>query len=432
MTNVALPAIALDLGGGAEGLSWIINAYLLPLSALLLLGGAAGDQFGRRRTLIAGIVLFTLTSVGCALSDDLSMLLAARVVQGIGAAILLPNSLGILGSSFEGEARGRAVGTWAAAGAIASAIGTPLGGWLIGSIGWRANFYLNVPVAIAAVVIAARFIDESEPGKMNLDWGGAALATGALGALTWALTFWSAHHAMSIETWIGLGLGTILLFGFFLLEHRLGEIAMMPLSLFASRAFVGLTILTFLLYGALGGLLVLLPYLLITGGGYTPLQAGLALLRIAARRPPDRAHRAAPAADDRTDRHGPWLCDAGDDRPDWQLRTDRLAQRHRHRARNGGCGCPVDDSRTVFSRRSTYRDGLRLQQCDRAYWRADRNCTRWRGYRRDGHPADERLPYGRARRRDVGDRCRSDCSLRRFRGAPKPLHKKQLDKQLGK
>ncbi len=278
VTNVALPAIDSDLGGGAVGLSWIINAYLLPLSALLLLGGAAGDQFGRKRTLVVGIIVFTLASVGCALADGLSMLLAARVVQGIGAAILLPNSLGILGSAFEGEARGRAVGTWAAAGAISSAIGPPLGGWLVGSIGWRAIFYLNVPVAIAAILVAVRFIEESEPGKSRLDWVGAALATCALGLLTWALTLWSAQHVISRDVWLGLGLGTSLLIGFVVLEHRLGERAMMPLSLFASRAFVGLTLLTFLLYGALGGLLLLLPILLITGGGYSPLQAGLALL----------------------------------------------------------------------------------------------------------------------------------------------------------
>ncbi|WP_242181823.1 MFS transporter [Sphingomonas sp. CARO-RG-8B-R24-01] len=278
VTNVALPAIAGDLSGGAAGLSWVINAYLLPLSALLLLGGAAGDQFGRKRALIVGIVVFALASVGCAMARDLSLLLAARVLQGIGAAILMPNSLGILGSSFDGEARGRAVGTWAAAGAISSAIGPPLGGWLIGSIGWRAIFYLNVPVAIAAVVIAARFVEESERGDSRLDWIGAALATAALGVLTWSLTAWSARHALTAEIWIGLGVGVALLLTFLLLEHRLGERAMMPLALFGSRAFVGLTVLTFLLYGALGGLLVLLPYVLITGGGYTPLQAGLALL----------------------------------------------------------------------------------------------------------------------------------------------------------
>jgi MFS family permease len=217
-----LPAIGGDLHVRAAGLSWAINAYLLPLSALLLLGGAAGDYYGRRQMLITGILVFALASVGCALASGLHVLLACRTIQGIGAAIVMPNSLGILGSSFEGEARGRAVGTWAAAGAI--------------------------------------------------------LATAALGSLAWALTLWSSHHTASFGTWVGLSAATILLLFFVLAEHRLGERAMMPLSLFASRPFVGLTVLTFLLYGALGGLLVLLPYLLIVAGAYSPVQAGLGLL----------------------------------------------------------------------------------------------------------------------------------------------------------
>jgi EmrB/QacA subfamily drug resistance transporter len=278
VTNVALPAIGRELGGSATSLPWVINAYLLPLSALLLFGGAAGDHFGRKRALILGIVLFTLASVGCALAPDLTLLFGARAIQGIGAAILMPNSLGILGSSFEDEERGRAVGTWAAAGAIASAIGPPLGGWLVDSVGWRAIFYLNMPVAGAAIIIAWRYVEESAEGKERIDWLGAILATVALGALTWALTLWSSRHAASPETWAGLGVGGVMLLLFILTERRLGDRAMMPLALFASRPFVGLTLLTLLLYGALGGLLVLLPYLLIVGGQYSSTQAGFALL----------------------------------------------------------------------------------------------------------------------------------------------------------
>jgi len=278
VTNVALPAIGRDLGGRAASLPWIINAYLLPLSALLLLGGAAGDHFGRRRMLIAGIALFAAASVGCALAPDLTVLLASRALQGVGAAILMPNSLGILGSSFAGEARGRAVGTWAAAGAIASAVGPPLGGWLVDAVGWRAIFYLNLPVAAAAILVAWRYVAESEAQAQPLDWGGAVLATAALGALTWALTLWSSRHAASPSVWSGLAAGIALLLLFLWNERRRGDRAMMPLALFASRPFVGLTLLTLMLYGALGGLLVLLPYLLIVGGGYTPTQAGLALL----------------------------------------------------------------------------------------------------------------------------------------------------------
>ncbi|MES3100533.1 MFS transporter [Sphingomonas faeni] len=278
VTNVALPAIGRDLGGGGAELPWVINAYLLPLSALILLGGAVGDHFGRRRMLVVGIMLFAAASVGCALAPNLTVLLASRGIQGIGAAILMPNSLGILGGSFSGEARGRAVGTWAAAGAIASAVGPPLGGWLVDSVGWRAIFYINLPVAAVAVIVTLRYVMESQEGTQPLDWVGAALATLALGSLTWALTLWSSHHAASTMTWVGLIAGTVLMLAFLYQEHRLRDRAMMPLALFASRPFLGLTLFTLLLYGALGGLLMLLPYLLIVGGGYSPTQAGFALL----------------------------------------------------------------------------------------------------------------------------------------------------------
>ncbi|RZJ94227.1 MAG: MFS transporter, partial [Novosphingobium sp.] len=278
VTNVALPAIGKDLGGSASDLSWAINAYLLPLSALLLIGGALGDHYGRRRVLIVGVALFTLASIGCALAPSLAALLASRGLQGIGAALLLPNSLGILGSAFAGQARGRAVGTWAAAGAIASAVGPPLGGWLIDAVGWRSIFYLNVPVALGAVFIFLRYVAETERSEGTLDWRGAALATGGLGLLTWALTSWSTRHEVSALVGTTIAAGGALLVLFVLNERHLRDRAMMPLALFASKAFVGLTVLTFLLYGALGGLLMLLPYLLIVGGGYTPTEAGLALL----------------------------------------------------------------------------------------------------------------------------------------------------------
>ena len=278
VTNVALPAIGKDLNGSAADLTWTINAYLLPLSALLLLGGAAGDHFGRRRTLIFGVFLFLIASVGCALAPNLGLLLLSRAAQGLGAAILMPNSLGILGSSFDGEARGRAVGTWAAAGAIASAVGPPIGGWLIDAFSWRAIFFVNVPVAIAAIVIMWRYVDESPATQQSLDWAGGLLATGMLGALTWSLTIWSSHQGSHSAIAFGLGVGAVLVIAFLFVEHRRGALAMMPLALFASRPFVGLTLLTLLLYGALGGFVVLLPYLLIVGGGYSPTHAGFALL----------------------------------------------------------------------------------------------------------------------------------------------------------
>lgn len=278
VTNVALSSIAHSFGGSAADLQWTINAYALPLSALLLLGGAAGDHFGRRRMLVAGIALFAIASLACTAAPSLPLLLAARGVQGIGAAMLMPNSLAILGAAFSGEARGRAIGTWASAGAIAAAIGPPLGGWLVAAISWRAIFAINLPVALAAILIALRYVEENAEGEQPLDWWGAATATLALGALTWALTIWSSHHVATTPVIAGTAAGLLLLAAFVLVEHRRGESAMMPLSMFGSRPFLGLTILTFLLYGALGGLLVLVPYTLIVGGGYSPLQAGLSLL----------------------------------------------------------------------------------------------------------------------------------------------------------
>ena len=278
VVNVALPAIGHSLGGGAADLQWTMNAYTLPLSALLLMGGAAGDHYGRRRFLVLGIGLFLLASIGCALAPGIKLLLAARALQGLGAAILLPNSLAILSHTFSGPAKGRAVGTWASVSAISAAIGPPLGGWLINNVGWRAIFYINLPFGAVAILIALLAVRESGEGTRSLDWRGASLATLALFGLTWALTLWSSTHLMSGISWIGL-VGGLAALGLFLwAEHAEGSKAMMPLELFGSRAFAGLTLVTFLLYAAMGGLILLLPYVLIVGGGYSPLRAGAALL----------------------------------------------------------------------------------------------------------------------------------------------------------
>ena len=278
VVNVALPAIGHSLGGGAADLQWTMNAYTLPLSALLLMGGAAGDHYGRRRFLMLGIVLFLLASVGCAIAPGIALLLAARALQGLGAAILLPNSLAILSHTFSGPAKGRAVGTWASVSAISAAIGPPLGGWLISNVGWRAIFYINLPFGALAILIALLAVKESGQGRRALDWRGATLATLALFGLTWALTLWSSTHHMSAMSWAGLAGGLAALGLFVWAEHRQGDAAMMPLDLFGSRAFGGLTLVTFLLYASMGGLILLLPYVLIVGGGYSPLSAGAALL----------------------------------------------------------------------------------------------------------------------------------------------------------
>lgn len=277
--NVALPAIRAGYGAGAQQVQWVVNAYLLPLSALLLLGGAVGDHFGRRRLLVIGTSLFGLASLTCALAPSLPLLLAARAIQGIGAALLLPNSLALLNAAYSGEKRGRAVGIWAAAGAAAAAVAPLLGGWLVGTVGWPAIFYINLPLALGAILLALRFVAESrEAGEGRTDYPGALLATGGLGGLTYALTLWSATRQFSGEAGATLALGLAMLVGFLWVEHRRGSRAMMPLDLFSGRCFSGLNLLTFLLYGAFGAAMLLIPYVLITSGGYSPVEAGLAML----------------------------------------------------------------------------------------------------------------------------------------------------------
>ncbi|MFT6672181.1 MAG: EmrB/QacA subfamily drug resistance transporter [Afipia broomeae] len=278
VVNVGLPAIGADFRADSSQLQWVVNAYLLPLSALLLLGGAAGDRYGRRRLLIAGVALFAIASLACALAPTLGWLLAARFIQGASAAMLMPNSLAILGQTFSGEAKGRAIGIWAATGAAAGAVGPVLGGWLIDIGSWRFAFLVNLPLAFAAIWLATVFVpadrqEESDP----LDSAGALLATLGLGLTTWGLTEGSAH-GWSLFAVAMMAAGCVFLIAFVWAEHRRGDRAMMPLVLFGSPSFVGLTLLTFLLYGALGGLFVLVPFVLITAGGYSATQAGAALL----------------------------------------------------------------------------------------------------------------------------------------------------------
>jgi len=282
VVNVGLAAIGGSLKAGAGDLAWVINAYLLPLGALLLLGGAAGDRYGRMRLLVVGTLLFGLASIACALAPSLPLLLAGRAVQGIGAAMLLPNSLAILGASFSGPARGQAVGIWAAMGSVMGAAGPVLGGWLIDTLSWRAIFLINLPLVAGAVLLALLFIqDTQEPDAPALDVPGGVLATAGLGVLTWGLTIGAGPSGWSILAIALTGAGSLLMLGFLVIEKQRGEKAMMPLSLFGAASFVGLTIFTWLLWGALGGLITLVPYLLIKAGGYSGTGAGAALVPFA-------------------------------------------------------------------------------------------------------------------------------------------------------
>ena len=277
--NVALPAIRASYGAGAADVQWVVNAYLLPLSALLLLGGALGDLYGRRRLLLIGTGLFAVTSLICALAPSLEILLAARAAQGVGAALLLPNSLALLNAAYHGEKRGRAVGIWAAAGAAAAAIAPLIGRWLVDNVGWPAIFYINLPLAAGAMLLAVMFVPESrDKGAARTDYPGAALATLGLLGTTYGLTRWSSSASLDAIAIATIVAGLVMLAAFLWVEARRGDQAMMPLVMFADRCFSGLNLLTFLLYGAFGAAMLLLPYVLISAGGYSPVQAGLAML----------------------------------------------------------------------------------------------------------------------------------------------------------
>jgi len=283
VVNVGLSAIGTSLHGDAADMQWLINAFMLPLSTLLLLGGAVGDHFGRTRWLVIGTAAFAVASLGCALAPTLPWLLAARVGQGVSAAFLMPNSLALLGASFSGEARGRAIGIWAAAGAAMAAVGPVLGGWLIDTIGWRSIFYLNLPPAIGAIALALKYVPDPRRKEktLPLDLPGAALATLAMGAVTWGLTIGSGKTGWTRQAILCCAIGVALMIAFVLVERWRGTRAMMPLALFGSGTFIGLTLLTLFLYGALGALTVLVPFLLIRTSGYTGTQAGAALLPLA-------------------------------------------------------------------------------------------------------------------------------------------------------
>lgn len=277
--NVALPAMRQSLDASAAEIQWVVNGFTLPLAALILLGGALGDHQGRRRWLVIGTTLFGLASLLCALSRSLELLLLGRALQGTGAALLLPNSLALLNGAYEGEARGRAIGIWAAAGAISAAIAPLIGGWLVDTVGWPTIFYINLPFAGAAVAVALARVPEAEDKeKAPVDVAGAILATLGLGGLAYGLTLWSAHRSFSWIAGAAIAVGIVLLIVFIIAERRAGAKAMIPLRYFSDRCFSSLNLMTFLLYGTFGSSLLLLPYVLISAGGYSPVEAGLAML----------------------------------------------------------------------------------------------------------------------------------------------------------
>jgi EmrB/QacA subfamily drug resistance transporter len=276
--NLTLPVIQQRLGGDVASAQWIMNAYALMLGALVLSGGAAADRYGRKRVFIVGVVVFTAASLACALAPSLAVLIAARAVQGIGAALMTPASLALLGATFDEKGRGQAVGIWAGAGGLMSALGPVLGGWLTGTVSWRAVFVINLPIAAVAVWLVAAGARESRGTRSGpVDWPGAVAVTAGLALITWGLTDAPRKGFADPTVVAALALGLAGLAAFVLIERR-AENPMTPLKLFRSLSFSGLNGLTLLLYAAFGGALFLLPFQLIRAHHYPPAAAGAALL----------------------------------------------------------------------------------------------------------------------------------------------------------
>lgn len=279
VVNIALPAMQSDLAASVVQMQWVVNAYLLMLGALILVGGAAGDRFGRRRTFVLGIAVFTLASVACGLATGATMLMAARVVQGLGGALLVPSSLAIISAAFDEHERGRAIGTWAAFSALTTALGPVLGGWVVDALSWRVIFFINVPLALVTLVIVVRRVPESRgtTDGGGVDWLGGVLATAGLGAIAYGLTG-AAEYAWTDPAVLGPLIGGVLLLAVFLMVEARAAAPMMPLGLFRSRIFSGANGMTLLLYFALSGALFFLPFNLIELQGYSAAAAGAAFL----------------------------------------------------------------------------------------------------------------------------------------------------------
>ncbi len=279
VVNVALPTLQGALNATVADTQWVVEAYALFLAALILVGGSLGDRLGRRRVFAAGIALFAAASAGCGFAPTVGYLILGRAVQGIGGALLVPNSLAIISASFGATERGRAIGTWSGFTAITAALGPVVGGWLIEHASWRWVFFLNLPLALIVLAILALKVPESrdERGEQRLDAWGALLATAGLGAVVYGLIEAAQRGGGDPRVFVPVGVGAVALAAFLVVEAR-GPAPMLPLSLFRSRTFRGANLLTFLLYAALGGPLFFVPFNLVQLQGYSSTAAGAAFL----------------------------------------------------------------------------------------------------------------------------------------------------------
>ena len=279
VVNVALPAIQADLAASIYGAQWVVNAYTLMLGALILVGGAAGDRFGRRRVFAWGIAVFTIASVVCGIAPGAAVLIAARAAQGLGSALFVPGSLAIISAAFPADQRGRAIGTWAGFSALTTALGPVIGGWLVDALSWRAIFFINLPIALITLGLTFRHVPESRDEATNaaLDWQGGLLAALGLAGLAYGLTE-ASDLGWTDPAVLASLLGSALALGAFVRHEARSAAPMVPLSLFRSASFSGTNAITLLLYFALSGALFFLPFNLIWFQGYSAAQAGAAFL----------------------------------------------------------------------------------------------------------------------------------------------------------
>ncbi|HWG24107.1 MFS transporter [Actinospica sp.] len=283
VVNIALPHIGDEFHAGAASLQWIVNGYTLSLASLILLGGTLGDRFGRRRVFVLGVGWFAVASLLCGLAPNVQMLIAARVLQGVGGALLAPGSLAIIEASFHPDDRARAIGSWSGLGGVAGAIGPFLGGWLVQAATWRLVFLINVPIAVLVCVVAVRRVPESRnpDAARSIDMAGVVTAAAGLAGLTYGFTAWPERGGGSPVVLAALALGLAGIIGFLLVERHAKE-PMLPLDTFRSRAFSAANLVTFAVYAALSGVLFLVVLNLQVVVHFTALSAGVSMLPVTA------------------------------------------------------------------------------------------------------------------------------------------------------
>lgn len=279
VVNVALPAIGQSFGAGFGGLQWTVTGYTLTLAAFMLLGGSLGDRFGRRKIFLLGVVWFAGASLLCGVAPSIGALIAARALEGVGAALLAPGSLAMIQATFAPADRARAIGAWSGLTGVATAIGPFLGGWLVQQASWRWVFLINLPLAVIVVWLTVRHVPESrDPNAApHLDLTGAGLGVLALGGVTYALVEQSSQGATALPVLLAAGGGIIAGILFVVVEARSRD-PMLPLSLFSSRAFTAANVVTFTVYGGFGAVFFLLVIQLQVVSRYSPLQAGVSIL----------------------------------------------------------------------------------------------------------------------------------------------------------